>query len=305
VAQHKIEQKSYRDYLSVEEGGKELILYAVGDNAVAPLKKQYIGFGDTTVLQMIDHLRLKTAIRMTTAQKFEYKTNGYNTPWDPTTSITAYFTQLDRFQVSLGDRGITTSDQEKTMAAGAQMWQSEMFTEDQMVAWENRTSTTQSWTELQTYFTEKWLERKQYSATTAKQSRFKEAALQAQEAAAAEEEGETQAMLFAMLQDQHKKQIAQMEATNKANMEAMMEKMNALVTAHATRQPDKENIPPGGNVKPPGGGDPAKKPRKKKALCPNCKCFAMHKPELCYELEANKAKRYPGWKSVFAAAPST
>jgi len=273
VAQHKIEQKSYRDYLSIEEVGKELILYAVGDDAVAPLKKQYIGFGDTTVLQMIDHLRLKMAIRMTTAQKFEYKTNGYNTPWDPTTSITAYFTQLDRFQVSLGDRGIATSDQEKTMAAGAQMWQSEMFT----------TSAMQTWTELQTYFTEKWLEQKQYSATTAKQSRFKEAALQVQEAAAAEEEGEMQAMLFAMLQDQHTKQITQMEAMNKANMEAMMEKMNALVSANATRQPDKD-IPPGGNVKPPdgGGGNPAKKPRKKKALCPNCKCFAMHKPKLCY-----------------------
>jgi hypothetical protein len=128
------------------------------------------------------------------------------------------------------------------------------------------------------------LERKQYSATTAKQSRFKEAALQAQEAAAAEEEGETQAMLFAMLQDQHTKQIAQMEATNKANMEAMMEKMNALVASNATRQthqPDKENIPPGGYVKPPGGGGkPAKKPKKKKALCPNCKCFKLHKPKI-------------------------
>ena len=30
-----------------------------------------------------------------------------------------------------------------------------------------------------------------------------------------------------------------------AKMEAMMEKMNALVAANATRQPDKENIPPG------------------------------------------------------------
>ena len=142
---------------------------------------------------MIDHLRLKTAIRMTTTQKFEYKTNGYNNPWDPTTSITAYFTQLDHFQVSLGDCGIATSDQEKMMAAGAQMRQSKMFTEDQMVAWENRTSATQMWAVLQTYFTEKWLEQKQYSSTMAKQSRFKEAALQAQEAAAAEEEGEMQA----------------------------------------------------------------------------------------------------------------
>ena len=161
VAQHKIEQKSYRDYLSVEEVGKELILYAVGDDAVAPLKKQYIGFGDTTILQMIDHLHLKMAIRMTTAQKFKYKTNGYNMPWDPTMSITAYFTQLDRFQVSLRDRGILTSEQEKTMAASAQMWQSEMFMEDQMVAWENRTPAMQTWPALQAYFTEKWLERKQ------------------------------------------------------------------------------------------------------------------------------------------------
>ncbi len=69
VAQHKIKQKSYRDYLNVKEAGKELIFYAVGDDAVAPLKKQYISFDDTRVLAMINHLRLKAAIRMTTAQK--------------------------------------------------------------------------------------------------------------------------------------------------------------------------------------------------------------------------------------------
>jgi hypothetical protein len=45
-------------------------------------------------------------------------------------SITTYFTSLNRFQISLGDRGIVTSDAKKTMAAGAQMWNSEMFTED-------------------------------------------------------------------------------------------------------------------------------------------------------------------------------
>ncbi len=61
-------------------------------------------------------------------------------------------------------------------------------------------------------------------------------------------------MLFAILQDQHNKQIAQMEATNKANMDAMMEKMNVLVAAAGgDRQAlaDKENTPPGGNVIPP------------------------------------------------------
>jgi hypothetical protein len=121
VAEHKILQKSYNDYRGVKEAGKELILYAVGDNALAPLKKLYIGFGDSTVLEMINHLCLKIAIKMMTAQKHEYKSMGYNNPWDPTTSITAYFTQLHRFQVSLGNRGIARSKAEKTMAAGAQM----------------------------------------------------------------------------------------------------------------------------------------------------------------------------------------
>jgi hypothetical protein len=302
VVQHKIKQKSYRDYLNVEEAGKKLILYAVGNDAVAPLKKQYIGFGNTTVLAMIDHLCLKKAIRMTTTQKYKYKTNWYNTPWDPTTSITAYFTLLDCFQVLLGDRGITMSNKEKMMAAGAQMWQSEMFTEDQMVVWENRGAMAQTWAALHTYFTEKWLEWKQYSVTTAKQSQFKEAALLAQETAAAKEEGKTQVLLFAMLQDQHAKQIAQMEATNKTNMDAMMEQMNALVR-HA-HQPDKVNTSPGSNVTPLGSGTKAKKPRQKKALCPNCKCFVMHKPASCFELKANKALLYPGRKSTFAV-PAT
>jgi hypothetical protein len=189
MTEHKIIKKSYNDYLGIKEASKELILYAVGNNALALLKKLYIGFGDSTVLKMIDHLCLKTVIKMTMAQKHWYKTMGYNNPWDPTTSITVYFMQLERFQVSLGDCGIATSKAEKTMVAGAQMWQSKMFTEDQMIAWENKTAAQQTWAALQAYFTKKWPERKQYSATTAKQLQFKEAALFAQETAAAKEEG--------------------------------------------------------------------------------------------------------------------
>ncbi len=67
------------------------------------------------------------------------------------------------------------------------MWQSKMFTVDQMVAWENKPTAQQTYAALQAYFTEKWLECKQYSAMMAKQLRFKEAALLAQEKAAAKE----------------------------------------------------------------------------------------------------------------------
>jgi hypothetical protein len=289
----------------MEEAGKELILYAVGNDALAPLKKQYIGFGDRTILLMLGHLRQKTAIRMTTAQKYEYKNAGLNAPWDPTTSITAYFTSLDRFQISLGDCRIATSDAKKTMAAGAQMWNSEMFTEDQMLSWENKPAINQTWPNLQTYFTKKWLEWRQYLAMMAKQSRFKEAALLARETAAAEEEGETQAMLFVMLQEQHDKQMRTMEASNKANMDAMMEWMNVLVAAGGGRRSNnKEKTPPMGNTTPAGssvGGNKTKKPKCKKKLCPNCKTFVYHTPNKCYELEANKDTCYLRWTPVFAA----
>ena len=60
-----------------------------------------------------------------------------------------------------------------------------------VLGWENKPIADQMWVQLQVYFTEKWLEQKQYSATTAKQSRFKEAALATQQKEAAEAEGET------------------------------------------------------------------------------------------------------------------
>jgi hypothetical protein len=157
VANHKEEQVSYTEYHGAQEAGIELILYSMADNALAPLKKQYINFGDTTVHLMIKHLHDKTVIRMTTSQEYDNKTEGYRKAWDPTTSITAYFTGLDRFQIALGDRGILTSAEEKTMAAGSCMWESEMFTEDQMVVSENKPTANQTWDNLQTYFTEKWL----------------------------------------------------------------------------------------------------------------------------------------------------
>ncbi len=56
VAHHKEEQMTYAIYLGLQEAGKELLLYGVGDNALAPLKKQYINFGDSTIHSMILHL---------------------------------------------------------------------------------------------------------------------------------------------------------------------------------------------------------------------------------------------------------
>jgi hypothetical protein len=123
----------YTKYLGAQETGKELLLYAVGNYSLAPLKKQYINFGNATI-HLIQHLHEKMAINMTTSHKFEYKAERYGKQWDPTASITASFTGLNKFQTSLTNHGIATSIEEMLMAAGARMWESKMFTKDQMVA---------------------------------------------------------------------------------------------------------------------------------------------------------------------------
>jgi hypothetical protein len=56
VAQHKERLLSYTKYLGAQEVGKEFILYGIDNNALAPLKKRYINFGDTTIHSIIKHL---------------------------------------------------------------------------------------------------------------------------------------------------------------------------------------------------------------------------------------------------------
>ena len=43
-----------------------------------------------------------------------------------------------------------------------------------------------------------------------------------------------------------------------------------------------------------------KKARSGLHLCVHCKRKVYHKDIKCLEMESNKAKRYPGWKIVFA-----
>ncbi len=76
TTQHKEMQTAYTKYLGAQEAGKELLLYSVGNDALALLKKQLINFGNATIHSMILHLQEKMAIKMTTSQKFEYKAEG-------------------------------------------------------------------------------------------------------------------------------------------------------------------------------------------------------------------------------------
>jgi hypothetical protein len=144
---------------------------------------------------------------------------------------------------------------------------------------------------LQVYLTKKWLEHRQFSQATAKQSHIKDATLAPQEQAAAEEEGKATAMIFALLQEQHKNQMETMVAANQKAVDSMMEKMNAIIFSR-TKPANKENtLPTASNA---GSGTGGTKRTKKK--CPHCVKHVSNRSADCYELEANTGKWWAGWK---------
>jgi hypothetical protein len=93
----------------------------------------------------------------------------------------------------------------------------------------------------------------------AKHSRFKDAALAAQEMATVEGESETTAMMFALLQEQHRSQMETLAAANQQTMDMMLEQMNAII-AGQEKALDKKNVyPPNTNATTGTGGKSRKK----------------------------------------------
>jgi hypothetical protein len=121
--------------------------------------------------------------------------------------------------------------------------------------------------------------------------RLKDAALAAQELAAAEEEGKTTAMMFALLQDQHKAQLKAMAAANEQAMDAMLERMNVLIAGQGKGANKATATIPNSNT-----SHASNTTNRKKKVFMKCGKLLFHKLQTCYELESNASKHYPGWK---------
>ncbi len=124
----------------------------------------------------------------------------------------------------------------------------------------------------------------------------KDAALAAQELAAAEEESKTTAMMFALLQEQHKAQLKAMAASNKQSMNAMLKCMYALIVGQgkaADCQDTQQQHRPSNQNR-----DPLEEsmPELQKACLPQTANLLR--------AQGQCKQHYPGWKlSKVASAP--
>ena len=123
-AEHRRKNVSYEVCLGVAEACRDVIIYAVGDSAVVPLKERYVKYGRYSPQAIMKHLRNKSCVKTITMEKDTFKQSKYLTGWDTTECITNCWNHLDELTTKLGERNIATINEEKVMVAVAIMWES-------------------------------------------------------------------------------------------------------------------------------------------------------------------------------------
>ena len=94
---------SYEVYLGLAEACRDLIMYTVGDSAVAPLKERYVKYVRCYPQAMMKHLREKLCVKMTIMEKDMFNQSKYLTNWDTTEYVTNFWKHLDKLTTKLGN----------------------------------------------------------------------------------------------------------------------------------------------------------------------------------------------------------
>ena len=63
-SQHKAKNYNYEVYVGIDTGAIDLILFAVGDEALSPLRKQYIDFTGGNSHSIMKHLRKNVCLKL-------------------------------------------------------------------------------------------------------------------------------------------------------------------------------------------------------------------------------------------------
>ena len=80
-----------------------------------------------------------------------------NLPWDRNGDIETYFVKADKLKEDLQDNyGIKWSTSMKITQAEGEMYWSNMFSEEELMAWEGKTNADKMWVHLRVYFKDIW-----------------------------------------------------------------------------------------------------------------------------------------------------
>jgi hypothetical protein len=161
-AKHKRNQVEYLLFIGVESTARQLIVEAIDKELLFQKYDEYIEYKGSTPAKLLEFLRDSVCLASTTTNQTTLQAKLLE-PLDQTTNILSYFTKLDTAQVTMVKAHVPCEDAAKAIQAAAQMDTSNLFSEEQITAWEEKVHTDKTWTNLKTYFTAIYKTKMQYS----------------------------------------------------------------------------------------------------------------------------------------------
>ena len=145
----------YETFEGYEEAFKEKIVLASDEAYLATIINKLFGFSDKTVAQMLDHLE-QQCLALTAREK-KTKMKDVNLPWDRDHDIETYFVKAGKLEEDLQENySIEWKNSMKITQAEDKMYRSNMFSKEELTAWEEKTMANKTWVHLQTYFKDRW-----------------------------------------------------------------------------------------------------------------------------------------------------
>jgi hypothetical protein len=297
-AVHKRKQNEYYQWSAVESAARQLIVRAIDEELLVELVDEWVQYEEHTPVEIITFLRDHVCLPATTDDQLTLQAKLIE-PWDQTENLLSYFKKLDLAQEAMVKAHVPCDDVNKAIQAGAQMAASGLFSELQIIEWEEKIHTDKTWANLKTYYTKLYKSKMQYSKSEARRTGFDSANAMQQ---AKDQAMETQLENFMeTVSNAHNEEINEIRAENKTLTELTEKFINQMKTQQKlldkmAKQLDSKTTPQGGTPPTGGGGDANKENnpiQRQRKECPTCKIMCFHKKENCPE--TNEAKRWPGW----------
>lgn len=301
----------YQRYLGVQEALRTLIVSAVSETYLRPLKNEYSGYTQYTARRLID--QIITKVKLTEKQKAAMM-DQIDFDWDQTEDFSAYIDTLELIQRRSARWGVNITEDQLIKAAIKQVYKCNVFTREHRKMWDDLDDEEKDWGVFKEHFIEKYDEEVNYD----EEETAGRGGLQGVHGIS--EKGEDVDQLTEYLYGIEASTTASNETIQQVNdktLTVVKELTDRIKTLTETVANQQKTIASqqftiaklakggggGGGHNNAAGADKDKetpKPPREKRLCANCHLMVGHQDKNCPELPNNTGKRYKGWKSVFA-----
>jgi hypothetical protein len=274
IAEHKAKIVEYETFLGVQNFCRRQIVKSVDHEWIAELESETMGFNHKTPKELIAHLRDVggTLDHMDVTEL----TANLQKDWDGIEAPAAHFARGDRYERQLEKAG-QSKNPTLRLAFGLATFQKSGEFEASLRTWEEKSARQKTFANFRVFIQKEFAKHYKQNKSTAKSVGHGIANNVTDEQANQIDTLEAQAMIMAEVANS----IAEQNQKQFKEMMSMFQK--ALETKNSPNAPNAPTNSSGG---------------KQKKKCPHCAKLVYHKPEKCFELEANAANRPAGWKSA-------